>query len=159
MDLDKRIARALVAAQLCSDGGKRDRRLLTKIIRFTSDDIFWKTQWNKGYSRKTFWLNRAIQMIDCSKEQDYHYWIENSPDQNGYDSVIVYFDFKIDGKRHQISFHTPKNQVKGLLEKNKSGRKTRWDKEIGGSREAAYLLFQKYFTEWGIVIDVASVIK
>ena len=42
MDLDKRIARAIIAAQLCSDGGKRDRRLLTKIIRFTADDIFWK---------------------------------------------------------------------------------------------------------------------
>ena len=96
-------------------------------------------------------------MIDCSKEQSFHYWIENTPDQNGYDSVIVYFDFKIDGKRHQISFHTPMNQVKGVLVKNKTGRKTRWDKEIGGSREAAYLLFQTYFTEYGI--DVASVNK
>lgn len=150
MDLDKRIARAIIAAQLCSDGGKRDRRLLTKIIRFTADDIFWKTQWNKGYSRKTFWLNRAIQMIDCSKEQDYHYWVENNPDQNGYPSTIVYFDFKLDGRRHQVSFHTPANQVIGVLERNKSGRKTRWDKQIGGSRESTYLLFQKYFiTDWG----------
>ena len=144
MDLDKRIARAIIAAQLCSDGGKRDRRLISKIIRFSSDDYFWKTQWSKGYSRKTFWLNRAIQMIDCSKEQTYHYWVENNPDQNGYPSTIVYFDFKIDGRRHQVSFHTPANQVIGELERNKSGRKTRWDKEIGGSREAAYLLFQKY---------------
>lgn len=150
MDLDKRIARAIIAAQLCSDGGKRDRRLLTKIIRFTVDDNFWKEQWVKGYPRKTFWIDRAIQMIDCSKEQTYHYWVEDSPDQNGYNSVIVYFDFKIDGRRHQVSFHTPENKITGVLkDKNKSGRKTRWDKQIGSSRQAAYLLFQKYFiTDW-----------
>lgn len=146
-DLNKMIARAIIAAQLCSDGGKRNRQLISQIRRLSENYHFWDTQWIEGYSNKTYWLNRAIQMINCSKEQIYHYWIQDSPDQNGYPSVIVYFNFKLDGKRHQVSFHTPANQVTGMLKRNKTGRKTRWDNKTGGSRESCLLLFKTYFSE------------
>ena len=65
-------------------------------------------------------------------------------DQNGYPSYISYFDFKINGKRYQVSFHTPKNLGKKLEKYVSTGRKTRWDRNPGGSVTACEKLIKYY---------------
>lgn len=145
-DLNKMIARAIIAAQLCSDGGKYDVFLLEEIQSNTTSD-FWQKCWNKEYDQKLFWIARAIQMINCSKS-GFRYHLVKTGDQNGYPSILVYFEFKLDGVRHQVSFHTPMGQevekrIHFDLKKIPSGRKTRWDHK--SSRLAALELYKYYF--------------
>ncbi len=137
---ESEIARSIILAQIASDSGKgiytiqmhnENENAADKSVLFS-------------YSIKEFHILRAIDKINCSKKCNFNYWVEQSPDQNGYDSIIVYFDIKLMGKRKQVSFHTPLNKSsKKLRSFVNKGRKTRWQKNCS-SRETCKSLVEFY---------------
>lgn len=127
---DRQVARAIVMAQMSSDAGKG------KVWR---DPIPVKSRVvpNFGYAFKEPMIVRALMLIDSQKESVWHYYVEQTPDQNGFLSVLVYFETKdpVTGKRLQVSFHNPFWKCQYLPNWVGKGRKTRWNKRVGGSRE------------------------
>lgn len=135
-DVNKQIAIYIISAQIASDAGKQIFEL----------NIGHLTRCPKhfGYQIKSWYLVQAINLIR-KNQTDFHYWIsEIEGDQNGFPSLITYFDWKIDGKRYQASFHTPLNQVPPeMMGMAGSGRKTRWAKETS-SRDTCLSLVNEY---------------
>lgn len=136
-DINRAIACAIVQAQLASDAGKGIYELSVKSHTKRSAEHF-------KYGIKTFYILTAVRLIRCNKS-DFNYFISAiEGDQNGCPSILVYFDFKVNGKRQQVSFHTPLNQVPEEMKRiSPSGRKTRWMKSVS-SRDACKLLIEEY---------------
>lgn len=133
-DVNKFIALAIVSAQIASDAGKRIHIL----------DIKNKYAQYTGYDSKVHFQIRALEMIRTSKKTKFNYYVVRSADQNGYDSILVYFDFKIDGKRRQVSFHNPTSCSGKLRKYIGSGRVTRWNKDKNSSRDSCQELIDYY---------------
>ena len=128
LDNAKRIARLVILAQDASDAGKYINELeLSSSKRYTQ---------SQGYSAKNVYILKAIQHITRSKPCGWNFYVDaDKPDQNGYRSVITYFQYKLDGVRYEVSFHTPYDQAKYLKPYFGKGRKTHWNRKITGSRE------------------------
>ena len=133
---NKMIAKAIISAQMASDAGKNiDRSVMSGHIN--------RAPKNQGYSVKTSFIIRALSLID-GRSTDFRYYVSGIvPDQNGYSSLIVYFQFRYDdGKKHQISFHTPRSEWKVLKNWCGKGTPIRWDKKV--SFESCHELAKKY---------------
>lgn len=132
---EKSIAKALISAQIASDAGKGNTELEANSNGQT------KSARTLKYDGKTIFIERALKMIRSNNTM-FNYYVTTGPDQNGHQSYITYFDFKTDeGERHQISFHTPMNKASAYLKSlDGTGRKTRWDGDVGGSRESCEIL-------------------
>lgn len=124
---EEAIIRAIIMAQIASDAGKG-----IHAIFLPGGNNPGRT----GYQSKEFYELRALKMIDSTPRCGINYWVEFTPDQNGFESVLVYFDIKVNGKRYQVSFHNPGHQTMELWGYVNRGRKTRWTHEIYGSRYA-----------------------
>ena len=122
-----RIARLVILAQDASDAGKGIDALDLHISkRYTQ---------RKGYAAKNVYILAAIKSIANSKPCGWNFYVEPfRPDQNGCESVISYFQYKMDGVRYEVSFHTPVDQAAGLKPFFGKGRKTHWNGVAGGSR-------------------------
>ena len=132
--IEKRIARAIVYAQMASDSGKNINRLYTKNIQM--DD---ETKW-KGYKAKDGFIKEAITL--CMKTKtNFRFHVAEGPDQNGNPSFIIYFTIKINGKREQISFHSFNKKLWKLTPK---GEKTHWNRKPNGSFEGCKALIKYY---------------
>lgn len=114
--VNREIAKAIVAAQVCSDSGKGIDILAIKGRR---------GPYHMGYGLKDGYILRALKMITTTKN-GFSFYVNEKPDQNGYSSVIVYFEYNYGGK-HQISFHTPIRKAERLLHYSGKGRKTHWN--------------------------------
>ena len=140
MNINKIIAIKLCQAQIASDAGKEIQRL--NLSENKNSERFASYQ---GYNVKTRYIVDALNLIAKNKTQ-YNFWVDVGPDQNGYDSIIVYFEFKLGGERYQISFHNPikmRNQtIKNFVNK---GRKTRWNRaRTGNSMMSCQKLIEYY---------------
>ena len=135
----KNIAKAIIFAQLASDGGKKNIYLLNKVNIKNDAKVY-----DLGYKTKDGNILKAIELIDNTKNNEIRYSVISALDQNGYDSFITYFTFMVDGNRYQISFHTPKHNY--LFEKYicNSSNKTHWNHELGGSQQSCIALAE-YF--------------
>ena len=124
--IEKEIARNVVLAQVASDSGKNiEDSVEIKGSRGARD---------LGYGLKVNYIMTAIKLIRKNKTQ-FSYWVESAPDQNGYGSVIVYFEFQLWGEILQVSFHTPESLVpREMWKLVNTGRPTVWNGVIGGSR-------------------------
>lgn len=124
--IEKEIARNVVLAQVASDSGKKlEATVEIKGSRGAKD---------LGYGLKVNYIMTAIKLIRKNKTQ-FSYWVESAPDQNGYGSVIVYFEFQLWGEILQVSFHTPESLVpREMWKLVNTGRPTVWNGVIGGSR-------------------------
>lgn len=124
--IEKEIARNVVLAQVASDSGKKlEATVEVKGSRGAKD---------LGYGLKVNYIMTAIKLIRKNKTQ-FSYWVESAPDQNGYGSVIVYFEFQLWGEILQVSFHTPESLVpREMWKLVNTGRPTVWNGIIGGSR-------------------------
>jgi len=95
-NVEAMIALCIIRAQKSSDYGKGINRIsLSKKL---------SRPCRMGYGFKEDDILEAIRLIRRNKTQ-FNYWVEFAPDQNGVNSILVYFDFKIDDKRYQVSFH------------------------------------------------------
>lgn len=138
-DINMLIAKAICQAQIASDAGKRQYTISPMKNRADASATRYK------YRVKEDFILSALRMIKSSHRSLFSYYCVEEADQNGYPSVIVYFDCKLPGGRCQVSFHTPLNKASNELVKLcGSGRKTRWNKEIGGSRVACQAMID-YF--------------
>ena len=129
------IAQYIIAAQACSDGGKS----IPSVNVHKSEHYRW------AYPGKPAMIEQAIRIIDSMPHRQYTYWCEMAPDQNGYSSMITYFEFEIGGYRGQVSFHTPQNLITPFLKKKSGkGKRTKWNGIRGGSLESCKYL-RDYF--------------
>ena len=129
MTQTERIGKLIRLAQIASDGGKSIR---TSLIRTEEEEMVYLA----GYSAKDTLILQAIQLIARSKDRTYRFSVTEGPDQNGNTSFIVYFDFKIEGKREQISFHSFNKKLRKFV---KNSRASTWSKDTS-SRETAIRL-------------------
>ena len=130
------VIKAICKAQIASDAGKGIYALSCK------ND---KNAVNTAYLSKENYILQALGVLTKSKVTNINYWCEKTGDQNGYPSIIVYFDIKINNERKQVSFHTPLNRAsEKLLKYVSTGRKTRWDKKIGGSQDTCRQLIEEF---------------
>jgi hypothetical protein len=131
--VEARIALCIIRAQKSSDYGKGINRIsLSKTASRPS---------RMGYGFKEADILEAIRLIRRNKTQ-FNYWVEVAPDQNGVNSILVYFDFKIDGKRFQVSFHNHNcgNELESYVN---TGRKTHWRKN--NSSYYSCIKLQEYY--------------
>lgn len=134
---DAEIARLICLAEAASDSGKGFSVLTFR--RTASDNAN-----EYAYAAKPKYIRKAINLINSNPRLGWNYWVEQAPDQNGCDSVIVYFDYKVNGKRIQVSFHTPLGIARDLIPFIGKGRKTRWNKKLMGSIAACKTLIRHF---------------
>lgn len=133
--LQKLICINIVAAQIASDAGKGIYDIDFNHLNIKS----FKMAEKFAYDVKPGFILKAIEIINSNPQCGINYYVSADEDQNGYDSVIVYFDIKINDERFQVSFHTPLNKADDLIRLVGTGRKTRW-RRIVGSRESCQKL-------------------
>jgi len=92
------------------------------------------------YYKKSDRIAKAIRLIQKSKSDKFRFSIVNKPDQNGYDSCIVYFATNIEGERLQVSFHGFDNYLWKMKETSKP---TRWIRRKS-SGQSAYEIARFY---------------
>lgn len=131
---NKIIAKAIVMAQMCSDSGKYIDGLNTSDNQKRYTDKF-------KYNRKVFHEVHAIKLINTNNSF-FNYYVKEELDQNKFPSIIVYFGFKVEGKKYQVSFHNPTNRADELKPFVGKGFNQRWDKK--NSRETCQILID-YF--------------
>ena len=104
-----------------------------------------RDHYHDSYRDKSAWMEKALKMIISSRSGWDFYVESNKPDQNGYSSTIVYFQYTdVDKNRYEVSFHTPTSKNWVLRPYIGKGRKTHWNKKIGGSKADAQRLID-YF--------------
>lgn len=139
-ETEKKIANAIVYAQISSDAGKErydlegmdaGKTMAAKIL---------------GYESKTALIERAINLIRSSKNTIFSYYLIYEKDQNGAPSYITYFEFDDEEDKnlvHQISFHIPRGEASEYIRSLEgSGRPTEWNGIKGGSVATCKLLLQ-----------------
>jgi hypothetical protein len=89
------------------------------------------------YYRKYIDELRLIRLLSTTKNPEMSYYVCKDLDQSGCPSYIVYFEFSLNGRKYQISFHNPYPMCRALREYVGKGTKTEWDGDVGGSRNAA----------------------
>lgn len=130
------VLEAICKAQIASDAGKGIYALSCKKDKHAV---------NTAYKTKENYILQALGVLTKSKITNINYWCEKTGDQNGFPSIITYFNIKIGYERKQVSFHTPLNQAsEKLLKYVSTGRKTRWDKKIEGSRDVCRQLIEEF---------------
>ena len=129
---DQMIAKAIIMAQVASDGGKR----IHEIAKYN------KKVWRQGYAVKDSFIVKAINLIRKSvgkTDLNWKYMVEDAGR-----SVIVYFQYKVGGTTHQISFHNFDLKVWAWCSSASKVRtqRTTWDGNYGGSRQNCKWLWE-----------------
>lgn len=134
-NVDKMIAKAIICAQSSSDTGKYIDELHAKTSLM-------RTAKHQGYKTKSIYILDAIKRINGStKKASFTYYVDDA----SHKFLLVYFNIR-GHQRMQISFHVPKHEADsyGLTDYIGKGVKTRWDKDLGGSRKTAQYLIDRY---------------
>lgn len=128
---DRKIAKAIILAQIASDGGKGNPSLRH----------LFKEGWvvnNAGYSLKDAYILNAIYGINKSRNSMFRYYVAKG-DIGG--SCIAYFNFLVKGEKMQISFHTFSKEIaKWVSKKSNPHYSTGWNGILGGSQDACLYL-------------------
>lgn len=127
LNIEREIARHIVLSQISSDAGKG-----IKELHINGD----KKAYKLGYKIKDAHIEHAIKLINKNKLNSFRYWVERKPDQNGHMSNVVYFTYKNNEIRLQISFHCFSRTIRGHVNK---GVITEWTK-IKNCRENCGIL-------------------
>ena len=133
-DIKLQILRHIALAQICSDSGKGIRP--EGSLRDLSGSLM---AYRNGYDEKVNHIVSAIKLINKIPPCGILYRAEKALDQNGYESILVYFNISKNvvpfiNKRHQVSFHTPYGKAKELFPYINKGGKTRWTHNLGESK-------------------------
>lgn len=145
--LNEAIARELILAQAASDGGKNIKDLLD----LTPYVPGLRKAYKKGYSAKDDHLWNAVDMIKTAHGRSgFSFYETHDPtvQYKWWDMTLIYFNFKVDGIRYQISFHSPcsiesRGVKKDRREIMNARHQTHWDRR--DSRYAARVLAEKIF--------------
>lgn len=115
-NLHKGVAKYIALAQIASDGGK----YLAKKETIYHLLPIGKLYYDKGYKSKDTCIAKAIHLINTCKNSGFYYYVKSQE----YGTTIVYFNFKIGEKRHQVSFHTFSKRFDRFSNKKCA---TKWD--------------------------------
>lgn len=122
--------RLLIDAQRESDAAK-------KIYELGHANSIRSGNKTQHYYRKYLDELRLLRLLSTTKDPEMSYYVVKDYDQAKRPSYIVYFEFSLNGRKHQISFHNPYGLCRGLRQYEGKGTKTEWDGNTGGSRDAA----------------------
>lgn len=131
------IAKAIVFAQLASDGGKGINDLVNEVNGKDACKCF-----SLGYKAKDGNIFKAIDLINRQKSEEVRFYVRHAWDQNGYASYLVYFTFRLNGKRLQVSFHSPDRGWSYLDKYCENTSATYWDKD--SSRRTCLILAERF---------------
>ena len=115
--VERQICLSIVLAQIASDEGKDIQELGVRQMRRAR---------KFGYDVKDHYIRKACELINSVPKCGINYFASVELDQNGYESILVYFDIKLRGMdRLQVSFHSPlsRSELTNLAGK---GRATHW---------------------------------
>lgn len=116
--MNKQAAKAIILAQVASDGGKGIVELINALPKTLMPSA--EKAWDAGYAFKDELLERACTIVARHHDNDIRFFV--TEDKQGVAKFIVYFDIKVNGKRWQASFHSF------------SKRWSRWTKSTVASR-------------------------
>lgn len=127
--MDKSIVLNILLAQVASDaakgiGSQLVSRSISK-IRPLIDDAR-----RNGYSAKDLYIKRAITKIAKSNNKDIRFSVIK--DEEKVAKFIVYFDFRLDGRREQVSFHSFDHSLEKFV---KNSQRSSWIKLHRGGSE------------------------
>ena len=134
----REIAKAIIFAQLASDGGKKVYDLIDEVDCKGARKCF-----DRGYASKDANILKAIDLINKGMSEEVAYYVCRDLDQNGYDSYVVYFAFRLNGTRHQVSFHSPARGCSFLERYCDESHRTRWDDRVP-SRQNCLRLAERF---------------
>ena len=136
MSCNRIIAQAICQAQVASDAGKGYYDIKLRNGAARPGQHF-------KYRDKERAILKALDLITKTKNSNFKFWVEEAPDQNGYDSILVYFEWK--GHGLQVSFHNPKNRAsQTLLDYVGKGTPILWDRRRYGSQRTCLSLIKAY---------------
>lgn len=125
MSKDALVAKAILDAQIASDGGKEAEK--TKHMN--------KYVWSKGYSMKDINILKAINLIVSQKNSQFRFKVVECEQ---FSSLLIYFEAKSYGKKYQVSFHSYGfNMFKKYLKHNEAVHIS-WDEK--SSRKSAIFI-------------------
>ena len=137
--LNEAVAKAIILAQVASDGGKgiRDIKRILPVSNL---------YYQMGYEVKDEQIWKAVHLIlkagRAHKECGFRFYVEPCYDFMAPCS-IVYFDFRVFGEKYQVSFHTFDPAFEKYAIKKEKGYYGRWDH--ASSRNAVRVLKQAVF--------------
>ena len=130
--LNESIANDIIYAQLSSDRGKR----IYEMFEYIPDAEYIS---KKEYSHKDYYIYDAIMTIlKCKHHHSGFTFFVTQGDTTPY---LVYFSYKLHGKRYQISFHSYDSRLRPFM--NPQNIYMRWDHKV--SRANAIKLYQELF--------------
>ena len=120
------ILKSIIEAQIASDAGKEIYAAWPCRIRSYNRLI------RDGYKAKDRLINQAVKLINQFPKAGIEYYYEK--EESSFLSLI-YFSFSLNGKKKQVSFHSPNDP--GLkIPASKDSYAVYWDGDLGGSRKA-----------------------
>lgn len=132
-NVDLEIARLICAAQIASDAGKYIFDLKIKDDKTLNGKAYFG-----GYYIKDSLIYAALTLCRNTEKSHWSYSLKREPDQKGYMSNCVIFQYNDTGVYGQVSFHFfKKNRFKKMMN---SGSDLKWDN--GSSRAAAYAIYK-----------------
>jgi hypothetical protein len=136
--LDKYISKQIILAQIASDGGKHINTTLSRISSLIPlGELYSK----KGYIAKDACILNAIKAIQKKPNSGFFYHIKIDRTLRGdRHCFIVYFNFKINNERHQVSFHCFSNLWRFINKKCV----TRWKKKYSSIESVIYLAYYTF---------------
>lgn len=127
MNRDRLVAKAILDAQVASDGGKGIREIMHMN----------KNAWYRGYDVKDIYIEKALTLINSDRNSAFRYRVVH----NG-ENLLVYFTCRVNGQKLQVSFHTYGfTKFKRYLKRNNAYHMM-WDHE--SSRDSAVEIW-RYF--------------
>lgn len=109
--VERRIAEAIILAQAASDGGKYLQSKICHVPGTFAEEA--KKAWTSRYPEKDRQIRRAIALIQKSGTPDFRFSIVIDKEKKA--RFIVYFNFTIDGRRGQVSFHSFDKSLERLV--------------------------------------------
>lgn len=133
--LDRNVVKFIVLAQVGSDAGKGIYELNACPLATESEQ---KAAERGKYAIKDRWIYQALERVAGKRNTEFHFYVTDGE----ITPYLVYFDFKVEGKRFQISFHSFDSRLQKFYESSRKSR-TRWDEK--SSRESCERLVE-YFS-------------
>ena len=134
MDKKEIIIKRIRDAQIASDAGKG-------IYELGCDDHDYSIE-NERYNAKDRNILLAIKGICRLHDKSIRFYVKDISYYSWDPKVIVYFDFKINGKREQVSFHSFSWRIREFA---KNSRASTWDRK--SSRKAAERAYREGITQ------------
>lgn len=127
MNRDRIVAKAILDAQVASDGGKGIREIMHMN----------KSAWYRGYDAKDIYIEKALTLINSDRNSAFRYRVVH----NG-ENLLVYFTCRVNGQKLQVSFKLSETiSMKRYLKRNDAYHLV-WDRE--SSRDSAVEIWRHF---------------